>query len=146
MKTVRELHNFAAFPLSKVKGKISNLADQIAIHTLLIYFYPNNKEINHWIKEVFTWLDQVSDNLEYKGGRKLKEPSVSTLIYGYEFEDQDDISKLESLISKYHPGLPKVIYEYDKLIFDIESIYELYIKYIFGNCSKTEIIEFLKNS
>lgn len=67
-KLEKDLHFFHALPLLELKGRCSNIGDQILVHLAKLYLFRNSQTVNHWISEIIAFIVPLSRK-SLKGGK-----------------------------------------------------------------------------
>jgi hypothetical protein len=64
----KEIFGEAAYKLSQARAKLMHLQDQIFIHLFKYFYFPNNKSVTGWQKELEGWRKTLSRYGSIPGG------------------------------------------------------------------------------
>jgi hypothetical protein len=132
------LANFHAKKLHEVIALIEDLASEIAIHTVLLLTNSNDREVDHWKKEIQTWLTKIKNSNKVKTpSGKLSLTQLSGVLYEQPLGLKTDIkSTIQAAISKELNLAPNEVdiskYNLDNYQISLGAIYDDYVKYISG--------------
>lgn len=99
--------------LSNIGARMNDLSMQIIRHLIKIYLYSDDISINHWITEIYSFLNEVK---LVKGTNK---PPKAKYIYKYTYLLNENYARnvVRAVIGDYKPA------EYDDSLFEFISDY-----------------------
>lgn len=116
--------------LKDIAADLDEKAEQIIIHLIKLYLYPNNESVSHWRKEVYSFLYTIPS---VKGKSKLP-PASFIMRYTWDVDKQWLPSYIKHVVGEY--GSP----DFEYIENDISDICEAYFTWLADKLSTEKIL------
>ena len=126
---------------SKLKEHIENLSLMIIMHYLKIKMYPENREQIHWRRELFTWLNSISEMDVKTSSGKLK----SSMYFGILMEKVSSMKDFIEVSDKIESQYGSVNISYNDMYFYLKEFLHSISDIISTNDFNKETFEYYVN-